>query len=343
MFGLGNLLGIGSSLIGGFLQNRAQARANDANLEAVRETNAANREMFDIQTARTDHWNEVGRNDSNRWNRLNFLWAKDRFNQLYKQSENQWNDMTRSRLQNTVADAKAAGVHPLFALGGSLGGGGAPPVGVDGMGQFIPGQYASGSAMAAGVQSAGGEIGAAVSEAGARAAEYLRSERRGKTRDDMLQLGEHLRADQLATAAAKKDEAIAGYYRSMEAKTVQEMNAKQDTTKTTGMQAARTLGSEAPSPGPLPKGNKLQMAWGTDKTTRPRATVEEVERVRGGAVGELHGIMGQLIDWFGQDVADSLYRATRAKPVPGRGRTYPYGRKRAPQFDRGRHPRWLRR
>ncbi len=54
-----------------------------------------------------------------------------------------------TRIQRTVADAKAAGIHPLFAMGA------VPSSGAAG---FIPGQSPSGSALGAGISRAGAEI-----------------------------------------------------------------------------------------------------------------------------------------------------------------------------------------
>lgn len=70
-----------------------------------------------------------------------------------------------SAVQRTVADAKSAGVHPLFALGGTAGGGaGAPPFG----GGFIPGQSETGSALGRGIQVAGRALAGGVRRYGER-------------------------------------------------------------------------------------------------------------------------------------------------------------------------------
>ncbi len=54
-----------------------------------------------------------------------------------------------TRIQRTVADAKAAGIHPLFAMGA---------VPATGGGSFMPGQSPSGSALGEGISRAGAQI-----------------------------------------------------------------------------------------------------------------------------------------------------------------------------------------
>ncbi len=59
-------------------------------------------------------------------------------------------------IQRTVADAKAAGVHPLFALGGRASGSGAgmPSPPTSGGSGYIPGQHSTGSGLGTGLRAA---------------------------------------------------------------------------------------------------------------------------------------------------------------------------------------------
>ncbi len=61
-----------------------------------------------------------------------------------------------SQIQRTVADAKAAGVHPLFALGGRASGSGAgmPSPPTSGGSGYIPGQHSTGSGIGTGLRAA---------------------------------------------------------------------------------------------------------------------------------------------------------------------------------------------
>ncbi len=65
-----------------------------------------------------------------------------------------------AQIQRTVTDAKAAGLHPLFALGGraSNTGTGSPPSFAGSSGGFIPGQSSSGSALGGGLRAAARSI-----------------------------------------------------------------------------------------------------------------------------------------------------------------------------------------
>ncbi len=73
----------------------------------------------------------------------------------YNLTKNQFRDLQQKSIQHRVADAKAAGVHPLFALGASASGASPAP--------FIPGQFESGSAVGEGISAAGRAVGSEIS------------------------------------------------------------------------------------------------------------------------------------------------------------------------------------
>lgn len=100
-----------------------------------------------------------------------------------------------SEIRRTVADAKAAGLHPLFALGGAVGS--TPTFAVDGgdpmggNGYYSGGQFETGSAAGDVFQAAAEAVGGLIFDR------------------------EEQRADTLATARARRDNAEADYYASL--------------------------------------------------------------------------------------------------------------------------------
>lgn len=117
-------------------------------------------------------------------------------NRSAKKQQSQMDETQREFAQHgirwKVADAKAAGVHPLFALGQ---GGTAPYT----PSQVIPNDYG-------------------IAEAGSQAASAMNASRNQKQRDDELAL---LRMQ--ATASAESDFAQASYYRALASKEMQSM------------------------------------------------------------------------------------------------------------------------
>lgn len=110
------------SLIGSAIGFLGSAKQSSANKKAVQQTNALN--ALEAQKSREQ---------TERWNQIQYDFAREQYNrQVYKDQKG---------LQERVADAKAAGLHPLFALGAQLSS--SSPV------NFIAGQSPTGSAASA--------------------------------------------------------------------------------------------------------------------------------------------------------------------------------------------------
>ena len=113
-------------------------------------------------------------------------------------SEAQFERLQTQSIQDRVADAKKAGVHPLFALGSS--------VGNASNSVFIPGQSESGSFLGDGLSAAGG----ALADRGRGSGKETAADRRMDAR-----VGERHRAEvQGFEARAQRDLAEAAYYAS---------------------------------------------------------------------------------------------------------------------------------
>lgn len=147
----GPLISAGSSLLGGFL-NRREAKQ---------------------QTGDGQFWNRFDADRafdaSERWNQLAYGLGRDQFNEARRQFD-VGHDYATRQAQIRVADAKAAGLHPLYALGASanisptVSGGGFSPGAAP-----VAGQHPTGSAFDTGIAEAGRAVASWMSKREARA------------------------------------------------------------------------------------------------------------------------------------------------------------------------------
>jgi len=174
---LGGIASLGGLFTGGGSRTTTRSSSFDRYMQgnALKEQQRINNEamaQFDVNsTLARDYYNA----QNAQWSR-NFDWNQATYGRNFYENQRQFNEsrdfakqafdtQQHRTIQNRVADAKAAGLHPLFALGASGGGSpsismsGAPSAGAAGtisggpagstaqMGNFIPGQSVTGSHM----------------------------------------------------------------------------------------------------------------------------------------------------------------------------------------------------
>lgn len=99
-----------------------------------------------------------GREWQDKWNKAQLDFATRQYEEQFGEQKR----IQRERIRDAVTDAKAAGLHPLYALGAS---GGSSPVSVS----FMPGQSGTGSAVGAGIRKSGAQAALRGLAQGARA------------------------------------------------------------------------------------------------------------------------------------------------------------------------------
>jgi hypothetical protein len=173
------LIGAGASLLGSAISSRGAQAGAAIDADTARQLNAE-------QLAHT-----------NKWNRRQLRFAQKQFR--YQRKTN------KVAIRRQVKDAKAAGLHPLYALGHSQS---TSPV------SFIPGQTPQGNMAASGLGAASAAIGSGVSQAGSQISAAF----------DPVRIAQ---ANAL-NASATRDEAQAALALSQATRTAQEANVTQD-------------------------------------------------------------------------------------------------------------------
>lgn len=158
-----SLLGAAGDLLGGYLGFRNQTSANRLSKQQFSRSQRLNAQS--LQDARSD---------TNFWNQWNYKLAsrqlaesKLQHRQALKENKRQFELGRQRSIRDKVRDAKASGLHPLFALGAS--GTSPAPISAGGVaGGFIPGQSPVGSFAESGQSYASNALGAGVSSAASR-------------------------------------------------------------------------------------------------------------------------------------------------------------------------------
>lgn len=135
----GSVLSAGTNLLGGVLQNNAQAANNAANISAQ-----IQRDQFNAaQVAGANERNIMFQSDTNQLNR-DFMWNTNMANQAMQRETNEWNAaqvakqmefqerLSSTAYQRAMADMRKAGLNPILAYqqGGASSMPGAAPVGI---------------------------------------------------------------------------------------------------------------------------------------------------------------------------------------------------------------------
>lgn len=127
--GLGTgILGAAASIGGSYIQKQAQKQTNQMNMKMFNKQQAFEKEQYaymqsqnDLNRQREDEMNALNRQREDQYNQT--MWNReDAFNQTTWNREDENNRIMRERednvLQRRMADAKAAGIHPVIAAGG---------------------------------------------------------------------------------------------------------------------------------------------------------------------------------------------------------------------------------
>lgn len=194
-----------------------------------------------------------------------------------------------TKIQTAVADAQAAGVHPLFALGmsggvsgGGMAGGGVPSPGAGGgssipggtaSAQFIPGQSPSGSFATdgGGRISRGMAVGAALRDIGATIQDA--EDRRTAAKSEILKQALLEKQIQQIDHGMKQDDVLAQAMLSDRARNTQ-----------AGLARGRPGGMDDQEAQPV----KINTPW-FSHTTKGYTTQEQIEQLFGGGTGEVYG------------------------------------------------------
>lgn len=228
---------------------------------------------------------ERSRDDTERWNE-----------RAYGLSREQWREAQDKTIQNRVRDAKAAGVHPLYALG--MPGASASA--------FIPGQAPSGSHLAEGVQRVGEHISAARENRRAR-----RSSSRIASRSARVQ--EKVADAQIIAerARARRDLAEAQLLDSQRSRIVQEANHRQDVVVTPLENPRRIPRKELAAP------KALVPEPGTHFAPSRSTQAEKMEEEYGDVGGSIYGLYRGFMDWRDLLQEDVRRGPGKRRPVPG--------------------------
>lgn len=163
--------GTALDLAGGYLADRRQSEAAIDNREwqeqLYRENLAQQKAENALSRERTDYWNTVGLDFA----REQQSEAVRQFDAMRSLAINDYTQRHHQRIRNLVWDAKQAGIHPLYAMGASGGGGvGLSPAGGGSFGAgsaataALPGQSVTGSqpgdALAGAISRLGGRFSA---------------------------------------------------------------------------------------------------------------------------------------------------------------------------------------
>lgn len=242
-----------------------------------------------------------------------------------RQDEARRVSMELNKYRNAVKDAQAAGLHPLFALGGGVGGAGAgmspqlmgAPSATVSPGSFIPGQSPSGSYLDQGVltQSNLGAAATALGEAGQNISEYF-----GRYEQDQLQTA--LVKQQIAESQARQtaDEARALLYAS---------DAK---TQTARGNVARRQVQEVAARAAAAKPQTYRTIFGNIQSDPDYDDAQKIADRYDDGIGAIHGL-GLFAKDAARHVAErELKRVLKAysylkglrKRGPGRGRNRTY-------------------
>jgi len=219
--------------------------------------------------------------------------------QAFAREQFEWQ---KNRITNTVADAKNAGIHPLFALGSSAN---ISPVSMSGGG---------GSALGEGVSRAGELLGAASAQGKKPSGDPMEQ-----------QLVEARIAREKAGAAS--DLASANYYNSMAAKTEREGRAISTARDIATLGNLNTPGRPAAPPAsyspPRPKG--ITTLSGRRPRVGQASDAEDVEQRYGEVASELQGLGNMIneitIPWLRDQMYDifvPIEKALRKRPRPRR-------------------------
>lgn len=177
-----------------------------------------------------------------------------------KQAQAQFNAQMDQSIQRRVIDAKKAGVHPLFALGASVGASPTISAGAD-------------NSMASGVEAAAQQTGNALQSWGNRKIAAVERD-----------LGIRQAEANISRTEAERDLALAQAAASTDAMLRQRANVTQD------------LNGQIEAP---PKPRTLYTPAGEQKTG-PTMPQQEYEDEYGGVVGELYGMMRWLQDRYNE-------------------------------------------
>lgn len=270
---LAPVLSAGASLASGFLANRSQERQADQNLEFQERWNMRGEEWAREQVAAQQASVAADRQ-----------FAREQWNEAYR--------IQRQGIQDRVADARAAGIHPLFAMGTNV----SLPnvqmpssfVGADFNHNPPPGQSPRGDHFSDGIARGLGTVAEHIAaERLKKSPEYKIARARESARYamEMMEARARIQKDQAIAAAALSDAAVAR-------------------SRAGSKNAPAIKTPEAAARQGVEPGKRFTSVAGPGPKQGSQVDAEDIERRYGGIAAEVYGIGSLMKDVGSQHIDD---------------------------------------